>query len=217
MAKRLLLLLGLLVMTIDASAIGRFKFGVRAGLLSRTVTMDSTRLNIAGTEYKLSTSDKYGFDAAASIRFRMWSSANELTGASLHLQADVVYAQNNMNITAVNMADETDKKTSKLTLRTIDVPVLVCLKASVVRLSAGPLFHAYTKYSTKSGDFSMETSSPLCGYTVGIGFDLGPVTVDGRYMGEFRKSDNIMSMGSGTGTSLRSKTSGWSIGVGVAF
>lgn len=220
MVKRLLplLCLTLLLLGTEAHASDRFKVGARAGLLSRTVSFDSTRLNLSGKEYSLSVGNKYGFDAAISFRVKLWGSANETTGASFHIQGDVIYAQNNMTLNVTNTADKSDKYSSKICMQTIEVPVLFCVKASVVRLSAGPVFHAFHKNTTRNeGTIALETSTALCGYTLGIGFDLGPITLDGRYNGDFRKADNIMSIGSNKGASLRSRINSWSIGVGVAF
>jgi hypothetical protein len=174
-----------------------------------------------GNEYSkydnFSYESKYGFEAGLMLRVRLWKSANEATGASVHLQLDGIYGQNNLVLHGSNEGDDIDVLTSKITTRTVDVPLLVCLKASVVRLSAGAVFHAYSKYDLRSGNASgFEGIMPLCGYALGIGFDFGKVTLDGRYCGEIKTGRwNILN--NAYSTTLTGRRASWSVCLGVAF
>lgn len=207
----------------EAMAERRIKLGARAGLLSRSLTLDDKALNFTdahGTAVqsyeKLNVESRYGFNAALVFRARVWQSKNEVEGASLYVECDAEYAQNNIVIDARRESDDTDFISSKITLRTVDVPVLLCMRASVVRLCAGPVLHAFRMYDVQSGDVNVNGANPICGYTLGIGFDFGKVTLDGRYCGEFTKGSWDVSK-SQTSARLTGAMSSWCINLGVAF
>lgn len=225
MKRRLLVILIALICVVGgANAQRRVSVGVRGGLLSRTYTFDQTSLefrNAKGTvlsQYEnFSTESKYGFEAGLNLRVRLWSSPNEATGASLLLELDGIYSQNNLIMMASNDGDEIGKFSSTITTRTVDVPLLLCLKASVVRLSAGPVFHAYSQYKIKKGpDIGFDSPRVLCGYSLGIGFDFGKITLDGRYSGDIKKRDWNIINGESV-ANLKGRCAGWSVCLGVAF
>ena len=226
MNKRLLILLcALMCVCTEALAERRVKVGARAGLLSRSLTLDQETLvfkDVNGNPLRefneFATESKYGFNASFVFRVRVWESKNPITGASLHLELDADYAQNNLVFAAkrVENDEELEAFTSKVLLRTVDVPLVLCLKASVVRLCAGPVFHAYSQYEVKSGKIGFSGVKPLCGYTLGIGFDFGKVTLDGRYCGEFTKGSWNM-IKDEQAAPLTGRLAGWSINLGVAF
>lgn len=224
MRKQIILLLLAVVCGVgQIHAERRVSFGLRGGLLSRSYTLDQESLvftDAKGDEahkYANFTSEsKYGFEAGLMLRVRLWKSANEATGASVHLQLDGIYGQNNLILYAKNEGDDVNVLSSKITTRTIDVPLMVCLKASVVRLSAGAVFHAYNKYDVRSGNIGFEGLMPLCGYALGIGFDFGKVTLDGRYCGEIKKGSwNIIN--NAYSSKLTGRRASWSVCLGVAF
>ena len=224
MQKRLLILVGVLMcVCATAQAERRVILGARGGLLSRSVTLEQDALtftnsngDVASAYENFSLSSRYGFNAAFVFRALVWQSKNVTDGASLFVECDAEYAQNNIHIDARREGDVDDFVNSKIIMRTVDVPVLLCLKASVVRLSAGPVLHAYKMYDSQSGNVDFNGVNPLCGYTLGIGFDFGKVTLDGRYCGEFAKhSWDVMRPQSSA--HLTGAVASWSIGLGVAF
>ncbi|MBE6209411.1 MAG: hypothetical protein E7128_04145 [Rikenellaceae bacterium] len=225
MKKIVVLLVTLCCMAGALQAQGRFSAGVRGGLLSRTYTFDQKSLvftdakgNATNSYNQFSSESKYGFEAGVNFRVRLWKSQNEMTGASLLLELDGLYAQNNLVLLAGNEGDELNKWSATVITRTVDVPLMLCLKASVVRLSAGPVFHAFAKYDLKKGSPNIGFDSPrvLCGYSLGIGFDFGKVTLDGRYSGNFKKDTWTINNGTSS-TTLTGRCAGWSICLGVAF
>ena len=225
MKKIVVLLVILCCMAGALQAQRRFSAGVRGGLLSRTYTFNQKSLvftdakgNKKGSYDQFSSESKYGFEAGINMRIRLWSSKNEMTGASLLLELDGLYAQNNLVLMAGNEGDELNKWSATVITRTVDVPLLLCLKASVVRLSAGPVFHAFSKYDIKKGSPNISFNSPkmLCGYSLGIGFDFGKVTLDGRYSGNFKEESWDIINGDSK-ASLTGRCAGWSICIGVAF
>ena len=224
MTKRLLILVcALMCVCAEALAEQRVRIGVRAGVLSRSITTDQKDLTFANAEgntvqsyENLGIESRYGFNAAFVFRARVWKSPNPIDGASLWLELDGEYGQNNILINASRESDPTDIIQSKVILRTVDVPLLLCLKASVVRLSAGPVWHAYQKYDISSGSTRFDGVNPLCGYTLGIGFNFGKITLDGRYCGEFFKNKWDVIKGNNSAT-LTGHMANWNIGLGVAF
>lgn len=224
MNKRLLILLcTLLCVCTEAMAERRIKLGARAGLLARSLTVDQKSLTFTNADgavvqsYEtMNVESRYGFNAAFVFRARVWQSKNQADGANLYVEFDAEYAQNNIVIDARREADKTDFVSSKVTLRTVDVPVVLCMRASVVRLCAGPVLHAFRMYDVQSGGVMMSSANPMCGYTLGIGFDFGKVTLDGRYCGEFTKGSWDVSK-SQTSARLTGAMSSWCINLGVAF
>ena len=219
----LLLLLAVLVATPALRAERRVKAGFRGGLLSRTYIFDQQSLSLTNAEggklgeYEtLSLKSNNGFEAGASCRVRLWKSLNESTGASLHLQLDALYSQHKISLDARNEGDDANVLTSEITASTVDVPLVACLKASVVRLSAGPVLHAYSQYETTGGNARFEGLPSLCGFTLGIGFDFGKVTLDGRYVGEFTKNSWSVIKDNGA-AHLTGRRTGWSLCLGLMF
>ncbi len=224
MNKRLLILVcALMCFCGQALAEQRVHIGARAGLLSRSISIEQKALTFATpTDNAIQSYEnfglesRYGFNAALVFRARVWKSPNPVDGASLWVELDAEYGQNNILMNASRQSDPDDIIQSKVTLRTVDVPVMLCLKASVVRLCAGPVLHAFQMYDLKSGQVPLNGVNPLCGYTLGIGFDFGKVTLDGRYCGEFVKNNWNVIKGDSS-AALTGRMTNWSVGLGVAF
>ena len=224
MTKRLLILVcTLMCICTEALAEQRVHVGARAGLLSRSLTIDQKELtftNATGNTMQnydnLGIESHYGFNAAFVFRARVWKSPNPIDGASLFIELDAEYGQNNLVMEASRQNNPDDIVKSKVTFRTIDVPLVLCLKASVVRLCAGPVWHAYQKYELTNGSTTFDGVNPLCGYTLGIGFDFGKITLDGRYCGEFVKN-NWNAIKGDASAALTGRMENWSIGLGLAF
>lgn len=224
MTKRLLILVcALMCFCGQVLAEQRVHIGVRAGALSRSVSAEQKSLTLtdgAGNTIQsyenFGLESRYGFNAAFVFRARVWKSPNPVDGTTLWMELDAEYGQNNILMNASRQSDPDDIIQSKVTLRTVDVPVVLCLKASVVRLCAGPVLHAFRMYDLTSGQVSLDGVNPLCGYTLGIGFDFGKVTLDGRYCGEFVKNNWNVIKGNSS-AALTGRMANWSVGLGVAF
>ena len=224
MTKRLLILVcALMCLCGEVLAEQRVCIGARAGLLSRSISTEQTSLTLADpaggslqSYDSFGLESRYGFNAALVFRARVWKSPNPVDGATLWMELDAEYGQNNIIMNASRQSDPEDALQSKVTLRTVDVPVVLCLKASVVRLCAGPVLHAFQRYDLASGQAVLDGVNPMCGYTIGLGFDFGKVTLDGRYCGEFVKNNWNIIKGD-TSAALKGRMANWSVGVGVAF
>lgn len=224
MTKRLLILVcTLMCLCTEALAEQRVRVGARAGLLSRSITTEQKELtltdatgNVLQSYENFGIESRYGFNAAFVFRARVWKSPNPIDGASLFIELDAEYGQNNLTIEASRQSTPDDILKSKVTYRTVDVPLVLCLKASVVRLCAGPVWHAYQKYELTSGSATFDGVTPLCGYTLGIGFDFGKITLDGRYCGEFVKNNWNVIKGDSS-AALTGRLTNWNIGLGLAF
>lgn len=203
--KRALLLALAVALTIGvaapkASAQG-FELGVRAGVGSQNLDMNFSGLKDAKS--------KLGWNLAAVSRIRLLGIGDGLLGAGLYFQPEVVYSQNNLKGERVggDMAAPT-----KIRMQMVDVPLLLSLKVSLVRVQAGPVFNLMNNFKTVDGSMEFLPLRPAVGYALGASVDLLGLTVDARYHGEFNK----MSF-KGEWADIKSRFSSWSLGVGIMF
>jgi hypothetical protein len=98
-------------------------------------------------------------------------------------------------------------------MQTVDVPILLSLKVSLVRVQAGPVFNLMNNFNTTDGALKLDdpTRNPV-GFAAGVSIDLGPLVIDGRYHGDFKD----MSF-KGDWGEQKSRFSSWSAGVGLMF
>ncbi len=191
------------VLTIGAAtqnaAAQKFELGVRAGIASQGMEVKIPDL--------VDGKSKMGFHLAAVTRFRLIGIGSGIAGAGLFLQPEVVYTQS--NIKGQLLADA--GTSSKVKVQTVDVPVLLSLKVSVARIQAGPVFTLMNNFSSPSGNLELQPLRPAVGYVLGASVDLLGLTIDGRYHGDFGKT-NFKSW-----EDTKSSFSGWSLGVGIMF
>ncbi len=190
------------------------------------------RVGITSQDMELKTSDfttdsKLGWHLAAVARLRLVGFGSGALGAGLFLQPEIVYSQNNYKMHSqgiLNMPPIVPKtradhsgETSKIRMQTIDIPLLLSAKVSIVRVQAGPVFNLMNNYSSVDGSLELLPTRPAVGYALGASVDIGLLTIDGRYHGEFKELKNNIKGGGSTYESVKGSLSSWSLGVGVMF
>jgi hypothetical protein len=179
----------------------KFELGARVGIGSQDMNMTGGGLQ--------DVKSRLGWNMAAVSRIRIVGLGRGIAGVGLYFQPEVVYSQNSIKGKWASGDLVGDLRTS---LKTVDVPLLLSLKASLVRVQAGPVFNLMNNYSSETGSPELKPLRGAVGYAVGASVDLGLLTVDGRYHGDFEK----MSF-AGSWKDVKSRFSSWSLGVGIMF
>ena len=183
----------------------KFELGARVGVGSQNMDLPDTY-----GEAKA----RLGWNLAAVSRIRLIGFGDGLLGAGLFFQPEVIYSQNSLKIK--NMLtlspDRVETHDGKMSVRTVDVPLMLSLKVSIVRVQAGPVFNLMNNFKSVSGGLELLPLRPAVGYALGASVDLGGLVVDARYHGEFEK----MSF-KGSWSDIKSRFSSWSAGVGLMF
>lgn len=154
------------------------KVGIKGGLLLSTSDI-KYHFNSGGRDYKHSSTNP-GFEVGVQVRVG-------LPVTRLLLQSEIVYNRTTGSFDtdpAVIGADQV-----KIRSNAFDVPVLVGWKFSVFRLMAGPSFRfpidqVYTTNDERT-KIAPRLKNFVLGFQVGLGADLGRLTIDVRYCGNF--------------------------------
>jgi hypothetical protein len=211
MKKRVVVAVLTALMVVSAgSAVAQkgVQFGVRGGLFSQNMQLklgDALGLGDADTKAKM------GWNAALVSRVRIVGFGSGVLGAGLFLQPEIIYSQNSIKIEPVKGFEASFK------MQSIDIPVLLSAKVSIVRVQLGPVFNVMHKTPSNLADFNIMVQKPAVGYAVGASVDLGSLVIDGRYNGQFKELQNSLKAGGNVYDSVRSNLSSWSVGVGLMF
>jgi hypothetical protein len=175
----------------------KFELGARAGIASQNMNIEASDV--------VNGKAKVGWHAAVVSRIRLIGFGDGLLGAGLFFQPEVVYSQSNQK-------GEFPGGATKISMKTVDVPLLLSLKVSLVRVQLGPVFNLMNNFSTVGGDLEFLPLRPAVGYAAGASVDLGALVIDARYHGDFKN----MSF-KGDWADIKSRFSSWSVGVGLMF
>ena len=213
----------------------RVQLGVRAGVFSQDLELragDFARHDANGNPVldaennpiidRYLTESRLGFHVAVASRIRITALGSGRLEMGLYFQPEVVYTQHNYKMQRVSDS-EGDGPVAKIRMQSVDIPVLVSFKISIVRAQAGPVFTVFNRYTTISNDISFfEPSRPLIGWTVGASIDIvGGLVLDGRYTGQFKDVRSSITSGTGdtamTYNNVRGSLSSWSVGLSYMF
>ena len=180
MTKRILPLLALLFLfTTTASA--QFEFGLKAGLSTESLQGQELRLSGESVE-NLGVSIKdanYGIQAGAFFRIFL--------GENVFLQPEFTF---NSTSAEFSVEDPDGDFIFKEKYNFVDVPLLLGYKLGFLKLSAGPVGHFYFDQPqdiiNRDGWESALDEFNL-GYALGGAIDIGKMTFDVRYDGNFGK------------------------------
>ena len=134
----------------------------------------------------------YGFHFGGGFRFNF---------RNFYLQPEIIFNSNKANFkftnsSAVSAYDSI--RTEKY--QYLDIPVILGLKFSIIRLFAGPVAHIFINNSSELTDisgFSDKFKTATFGYQAGLGFDYKFLSLDIRHEGNFSKyGDHIKFFGS---------------------
>ncbi len=197
---------------IENASAQKFELGARVGVGSQN--MDYEYIGLQDAKARL------GWNLAAVARIRIVGFGGDLLGAGLFFQPEVAYSQSNIK-GALREFEELGGSTRassgandpKIRIATVDVPLLLSLKVSLVRVQAGPVFNLMNNFKDLNGQLELQPLRSAVGYAVGASVDLGALVIDGRYHGDFKKMEF---KGQGW-DGIKSQFSSWSLGVGLMF
>lgn len=158
-----------------------FQFGVKGGLLVNSSDLQYTFSGNRDRYDKSST--KPGFELGFQARLRLT--------AGFLLQPEIVYSRTSGSFPIDPANGGGGEYGDRLKVRSnwIEVPVLVGWKFSIVRLMVGPSFRFPMDEVMNAGMQEAKVAPRLqnfvMGYQAGIGLDLGRLTLDARYCGNF--------------------------------
>jgi hypothetical protein len=211
MKKRVVaIILTLLLVGSAGSAVAQkgVQFGVRGAIFSQNMNI---KIDDALGYGDNKSSAKMGWNAGVVARMRIVGFGSGVLGAGLFLQPEVLYSQNSIKMEPI------DGFEAKFKMQSIDIPVLLSAKVSIVRVQLGPVFNVMQKSPSNLADFDITVQKPTMGYAVGASLDLGILVIDGRYNGQFKDLQNSLKAGSNVYDSVKGNLSSWSLGLGLMF
>jgi len=204
----------ILVAFIAIPIFAQFKWGIKAGLSTNSISMDKAvqLTGQAGTyTVKALTNSNFGYHGGLFVR---------LTLLGVYLQPEVLFAttENKYNVTnpGVTTPHEVLQK-----LNNLSIPVMVGFKIGPIRINAGP-----------AGTVALNTPKELIidpqlnniynrmsfGYQAGLGFDLLKIlTFDVRYEGSLQKYQTQIQSTLGTKVALDNRPNAFLFSVGIMF
>jgi hypothetical protein len=175
------LLLSLLFVSTTATA--QVEFGLKAGLATESLQGERFDFTEAGREnLSLALSEgNYGFQFGAMVRIPLSDRFDIQTELTLN------------SASAEFRFDDPDQQATEVfreRYNDINIPVLASWKLAFVRFNAGPVGHLFVSSTSDLMDpdgreRTFDTFN--LGYTLGGSVDIGPVTVDIRYDGNFSR------------------------------
>ena len=180
MRNRIALILPLLFLSVMSFA--QIEFGLKAGLSTESLQGEQFGINRDGRDdLMLALQDAdYGFQFGALLRLPL--------GEKLTLQPEVTFnsAKNNYAYSdGTNPAVVFEERYNDL-----NVPVLFSYKVAFLRFNAGPVGHFFLNNTSDLGNqagLERTFESFNLGYALGGSIDIGPLTLDVRYDGNFAK------------------------------
>ena len=168
-----------------------FTFGPKAGLNFSTLVRDTRNFT---SEYQL------GYHAGVFLRFN---------AGRIYIQPEVFFATKGAKINIDQSVDPNVRSGSyRLRLNNVDVPVILGLSLLNtdkfnIRLFGGPMA-SFNLNGKGVSEFIKEQSSiseayrkAVLGYQAGVGFDIGALTIDGRYEGAITETGDWDRVGLG--------------------
>ena len=182
MRNRIAIILPLLLLS--AVSFAQIELGLKAGLATESLQGERFSFSQTGREdlrFALEDAD-YGFQFGALLRLPL--------GEKLTLQPEVTFNSAKTNY----RFDDPDTPGSEVVFderyNDVNVPVLLSYKVAFLRLNAGPVGHFFLSNTNdlKSQDGLDRTFDTFnLGYALGGSIDIGPLTLDVRYDGNFSK------------------------------
>lgn len=219
-SMRKLLILAVVALMAGTVSAQRVQFGVRAGVFSQDM-----ELKFSDAAHIMSDA-KLGWSAAFVSRVRITAIGSGAFSMGLYLQPEVVYSQNGYKMQKMKEVDLSDGSKTwrpdgsvvKVSMRDVDIPVMLSFQLAIIRLQAGPVFNVMHKTPAKRGDVDVMSIRPTVGYSFGASVDIfGGLVLDGRYNGNFKKMKNNIQMGDKVFDSVKASLSSWSVGLSWLF
>jgi hypothetical protein len=213
MMKKLIVII--LVVLLAVPAFSQFKFGIKAGVSTSSLSMATVKTLTSGTtSYTVDalTTAKYGFNGGLFMR---------LTILGIYVQPELLFdtRTNEYNVTKLGPTPVTT--IAKQSFNKLDIPVMLGFKLGPLRLNAGPsasILINSPKDIINSPDYKGMYSKMTVGYQAGIGLDLlKTLTFDIRYEGSLKKYQNQIQNLAGTSVNLDDRANAFIFSLGLFF
>ncbi|MDB5009514.1 MAG: PorT family protein [Mucilaginibacter sp.] len=187
------LLIAVLLIAVSISAKAQFSLGIKGGINYSTINSDN-----------LKSSSVAGYQAGLFARI----------GGGLYLQPEVY-----LSSSGGSFSSNDNTYSGKVTFTNLNVPVLVGLRFGPknlnLRAMAGPEYIAVlnqnknlsSNFNAAYNNFGNAYKNNMLGYQAGVGIDLGAITADLRYQGDFDHFNNYYNQ----------RQNLWALSVGFKF
>lgn len=195
-------------------AFSQFKFGIKAGVNSTSLTMNDLVSVTSGTK-------TYTIEEVSGMNFGFHGGLfGRLSISKLFIQPELLFSTSTSEYKVTDVlnstVDEVKQKFNKL-----DIPVLIGLKLGPARFNAGPVGSiniTTPKELIDDPDFEAIYGRMSFGFQAGLGIDvLNTLTVDIRYEGSLRKYQTQIENAAGTSFNLDDRPSALLLSVGLMF
>lgn len=204
----------LIVVLLALPAFSQFKFGLKAGVSTTSLTMPTVKTISSGTTsftVDALTDAKYGFHGGAFMR---------LTFFGIYLQPEFLFTTRTNEYTVRNI-QTSNSIVVKQNFNKFDIPVMLGFKLGPLRVNGGPVgsFLINTPGDLiDNPDFENRYSKMTVGYQAGLGFDLlNFLTFDLRYEGSLKKYQNQIQNITGTTFNLDDRPNAFLFSLGIMF
>ena len=171
-------------------AFTQVRFGLRLGLSTSNLEAEDFNILQNGTDrFTLALKEaNFGFHGGVVIQAEI---------GNFLLQPEVLFNSNSANFSLDDFQDP-GAVAKKEKYQYLDIPVMVGYKFAFLRLNAGPVGHLFLNSTSDITDvegFKEDFNALTLGWQAGLGVDLGPVSVDLRYEGNFNKFGDHITFG----------------------
>ena len=188
-----------------------FKFGIKGGISTQDIKPADVN-PIMSDSILLKVADAgFGFHVGGWARLR---------AGNFMFQPEVLFNSSKVtyNVKATKGSAIVDSL-KKETFNNLDLPLMLGIKLSGLRLNAGPVGHLHLSSSSELTEikaYSEKFNSLTWGYQAGIGADFGKIAIDIRYEGNFNKYGDHISIG-GKPYNFDKKPSRFLVSMAIAF
>lgn len=208
-----------LVVLISIPAFSQIKMGLKAGVSTTNLSMETLKTVTTGTtSYTVEALEnaKYGFHGGVFLR---------LTLLGIYVQPELLFSTRTNAYTVKNITNSSAPVTTivKQNFNKLDIPVMVGLKLGPIRVNAGPaasILINSPKDLIASPDYKSMFSRMTVGYQAGVGLDvLKFLTIDLRYEGSLKKYQNQIQnlVGTKTTVNLDDRPNAFLFSLGLMF
>lgn len=198
--------------SVQAQKDARFEFGLKAGLSTSALQNHQLQVSGEGVDNLVATLKEadYGIQAGAFFRIPL--------GQRLFLQPEVTFNSSQASFQFNNQNTNTST-ILKERYNHLNLPLLVGFRLGALKLQAGPVGHLYFEdgdqvFSREGWNSAMEEFN--IGYALGGALDIGRITVDLRYAGNFSKFGQTINIGNQSYT-VDEAAKNWIATVGFRF
>lgn len=179
---------------LSAGAYAQVEFGLKAGLATESLQGEEFRLDREGREdllFAIADAD-YGFQFGALLRIPL--------SDRFDLQTELTFNSAKTDFSVNDPESGEGLQVFSERYNDINIPLLASWKLAFLRLQAGPVGHIYVSSVSDlmdEGGVDRAFDSFNLGYALGGAIDIGPVTVDVRYDGNFSRYGEDIMIGGG--------------------